>query len=157
GALGLVFVAPDLARGSFYLPRVVAVVHCFTLGWIILSIFGALCQFLPVAVGRNIRWQPLAHVTFVLQALGAAGVVTALLTDRSHLMHVGATLLSAAFVLFAVNVQATLFGVKERSVTWWALLGASLFLVVTPIYGFVLALNLHSGALGAERFFIVAR
>lgn len=157
GALGLVFVAPDLAAGAFYLPRVVAVVHCFTLGWLILSIFGALCQFLPVAVGRSIRWRPLAHVTFGLQALGVLLFVAALLANRPRVMHVGAALLSAAFVLFAANLQATLIGVKERTVTWWALSGASLFLVVTPIYGCMLALNLESGVLGAERFSVVAR
>src|SRR5690606_257011 len=64
GSVGLVVVAPELAAGSFFLPRVVAVVHLFVLGFILLSIYGALCQFLPVAVGVPMRWLPLAHATF---------------------------------------------------------------------------------------------
>lgn len=82
GAVGLISIAPELALGAFYTPRVVAVVHAFTLGWIMLSIFGALCQFLPVAIGRGLRWQWLAHVTFGLQALGAGAFVTGLLAAR---------------------------------------------------------------------------
>lgn len=156
GALGVAYIAPDLAAGAFYLPRVVAVVHLFTLGWIMLSIFGALCQFLPVAVGHSIKWQKLAHVSFALQTLGVVVFVSALLLNRTHLLHLGATLASSAFVLFAINLVATLVG-AERSVTWWALAGVGLFLLVTPAYGLVLALNLHDGMLGAQRFALVAR
>lgn len=157
GALGLAVIAPELAAGAFYHPRVVAVVHLFTLGWIVLSIFGALCQFLPVAVGRPIRWEKLAHASFALQAMGAAVFVTAIVTNQKHLLHAGAALVSGAFLLFAANLVATLAGVNERSLTWWALAGASVFLVVTPAYGLVLAVNLHDGILGADLFTIVAR
>lgn len=157
GTLGLALVAPDLAAGAFYLPRVVAVVHLFTLGWIILSIFGALCQFLPVAIGQPIRWQKAAHVSFALQTAGAALFVAALLTNNKHLLHAGAAVVSGAFLLFAVNLTATLAGAKERPLTWWALAGATVFLFVTPVYGMLLAINLHDGMLGAERFVIVAR
>lgn len=157
GALGLVLIAPDLAAGAFYQPRVAAVVHLFTLGWIMLSIFGALCQFLPVAIGRTLRWERAAHVSFALQGVGVLVFVFSLATGHAHALHLGATLVASAFILFAVNLGATLAQVKERPLTWWALAGASLFLVATPIYGFLLALNLHGGMLGAERFIFVAR
>ncbi|MGD8319629.1 MAG: hypothetical protein PVJ02_04230 [Gemmatimonadota bacterium] len=49
-------VAPDLAGGPFLSPRVVAVTHLFTLGWITTSIMGALYQPLPVALGESVRW-----------------------------------------------------------------------------------------------------
>jgi hypothetical protein len=157
GAVGLVVIAPQLAAGAFFVPQVAAVVHLFTLGWIMLSIFGALCQFLPVAVGRPLRWEPLAHVTFWLQTVGTVVFVTALSVSGEHLLHVGATLVATAFVLFAIHLIVTLSGVRERSLSWWALAGASVFLIVTPVYGFVLALNLHSGLLASERFVFLAR
>ncbi|MEO8801241.1 MAG: hypothetical protein ABI551_25335, partial [Polyangiaceae bacterium] len=156
GAVGLVWVAGDLANGLFYLPRVAAVVHLFTLGWIVLSIMGALCQFLPVAVGRGLRWPRAAHVSFAAQTLGVALFVGALASGRRELLHVGACLLSIGFVLFATNLAATLAKVSERNVTWWALAGASVFFVVTPAYGVVLALSLNDGSLGAHRFEVVA-
>jgi len=157
GALGLVLVAPDLAAGAFFHPRVVAVVHLFTLGWIVLSIFGALCQFLPVAIGRAIRWEGLAHGSFVLQAAGVTIFVTGLATGHGRLLTAGAACVSAAFFVFAANLAATLGGASERSLTWWALAAASVFLVITPVYGFLLALNLHADLLGSDRFLLVAR
>jgi len=156
GALALVEIAPELAGGVFFAPRVVAAVHLFTLGWITLSIFGALCQFLPVAVGRRLRWERLAHVTFGLQVIGAGGFVLGLVDGARILITTGAGALSAAFVLFAVNLGATLAAVRERSLTWWALAGACVFLVVTPLYGTLLQLNLLDGRLGVDRFQVVA-
>jgi len=156
GAAGLVVVAPDLARGSFFLPRVAAVVHLFVLGWLVLSIFGALCQFLPVAIGRQVRWQTLAEVSFGAQVAGVAAFVTGLATSQRSVLYLGATLLTVAFASFAVNLIATLVGAKERSLTFWALAGASLFLLATPAFGFALALNLHGDVQLASRFATVA-
>lgn len=155
GALALIELAPQLAYGVFFAPRVVAAVHLFTLGWIMVSIFGALCQFLPVAIGRPLRWQSLAHVTFGLLVVGAAGFISGLVTAHRGIVIAGASTLSTAFVLFAVHLAVTLAGVRERSVTWWALAGASVFLVVTPLYGVLLQLGLEQ-SLGVHRFHVVA-
>jgi len=157
GTVGLAIVAPDLARGAFFLPQVVAVVHLFTLGWIMLSIFGALCQFLPVAIDRAIRWQWLAHATFGLEAVGVAVFVVALLLHSSVGLHVGAGVVSAAFLLYAINLAATLATAPTRSLTWWALAGACFFLFLTPVFGLLLANNLESNVLGAGRFTTIAR
>jgi hypothetical protein len=155
GSLSLVAFAPELAFGAFFAPRVIAAVHLFTLGWIMLSIFGALCQFLPVAIGRSLRWQWLAHITFGLQVLGAATFVTGQLEGMRGLVIAGAASLSGAFGLFALNLGVTLASVRERSLTWWALAGATLFLIVTPLYGVLLELNLVDG-LGVHRYHVVA-
>jgi hypothetical protein len=155
GAFALIELAPELAYGVFFAPRVVAGVHLFTLGWIMLSIFGALCQFLPVAVGRPLRWQSFAHVTFVLQVAGATGFICGLVGAHRGLIIAGASTLSAAFVLFAVHLAVTLATVRQRSVTWWALAGASVFMVVTPLYGVLLQTN-HEQSLGVHRFHVIA-
>ncbi len=155
GCLGLVTIAPDLAVGAFYAPRVVATVHLFTLGWIMLSIFGALCQFLPVAIGRGLRWLGLAHVTFALHVLGAAGFVLGFSYGHQRLVIVGASALSAAFALFALNLGVTLATARTRSLTWWALAAAAVFIVVTPLYGVLLQLGVIDG-LGVHRFHVIA-
>lgn len=155
GAVALIALAPQLADGLFFAPRVVAGVHLFTLGWLVMSIFGALCQFLPVAVGRRLRWEPLAHVTFALLAIGASGFIIGLVTAHREVIIAGASMLSAAFALFAANLAATLASVRERTLTWWALAGACVFLVVTPLYGVMLQLGLDH-ALGVHRFHVIA-
>jgi len=156
GGLGLVAVAPALAGGLFFLPSVAAVVHLFVLGWVVLSIFGALCQFLPVAVGKPMRWTALAHASFAAQVAGVLLFVCGLLRESGGLLLTGATLLTCAFTLFAVNLAATLAQAKARSLTWWALAGAALFLLVIPAYGVAIALNLHGGLVIEHRFTVIA-
>lgn len=152
GTLSLALVARDLASGTFLVPHVAAVVHLFTLGFVSMSIFGALYQFLPIAVGAPIRSQRLAHATFALLVTGVPVFAAALATSAHRLVPIGAGMVALAFLLFAVNFMATLAGAIDRGVTFWALSGASLYLVVTLAFGFTLALNLSTGFAGAHRF-----
>ncbi|HET9983782.1 MAG TPA: hypothetical protein VFQ38_09345 [Longimicrobiales bacterium] len=156
GSLGLVAVAPELAAGLFPLPRVAAVTHCFTLGWITTSILGALYQFLPVALGVPIRSRRLAHATFALFVPGLALFVAGLAAGRPAVLVPGAALFGTALLLFAGNLAATLRRATERGLTWWALVGAAAFLVLTVLLGVALAGNLRWGYLGGSRFLALA-
>ncbi len=75
GAAGLVAVAPELAQGGFLLPHVIAVTHCFTLGWITTSIFGALYQLFPVTLGVPARSVRVGHATFWVLEAGVVALV----------------------------------------------------------------------------------
>jgi hypothetical protein len=152
GTLCLAFIAPLLATGTFFAPHVAAVVHLFTIGFISISIFGALYQFLPVAVGTPIKSQRLAHVAFVLLAIGLPVFVVALAESVSTFIPIGGTMLALAFTLVAGNVIATLATSSDRSVTWWALSAASVFLVATMGFGLFLAFDVATGVAGALRF-----
>ena len=155
GSAGLLWVAPDLAGGRFTAPRVAAVTHLFTLGWVTTSILGALYQFLPVALGTPIRWQRLAWVTLVLYAPGLPLFLVGLAGARPHLMLPGAVAFGTGLLLFTVNLAATLWRSPERTLTWWALVGANTSLASTVVLGVSLAGNLRWGYLGADRFLAV--
>ncbi len=152
GALGLVWVAPAVAQGHFPLPRVIAVTHLFTLGWITTSILGALYQFLPVALRRPVRSERVAHVGFWLYVPGLIGFLAGLIGGGRPLMLVGAFTFGTGLVLFVGNLAATLAGVRERDTTWWSLAGAGFFLLATIALGITLAGNLGAGYLGEHRF-----
>lgn len=152
GALGLVWVAPELAYGLFPLPRVAGVTHLFTLGWITTSILGALYQFLPVALGVPIRSQRWAHIAFWLYAPGLAAFIGGLVTHHPPIMIAGAGLFGTGLLIFLANLVATLARAPERGLTWWSLAGASLFLTLTILLGLTLAGNLGWGYLGPHRF-----
>lgn len=152
GALGLVWIAPLLAQGLFPLPRVIAVTHLFTLGWITTSILGALYQFFPVALRAPVRSQWLAHLTFLLYVPGLAVFVVGNLAGTRTMLLVGAFVFGTGLVLFLGNLAATLLRVRLRDTTWWAFAGAGVFLFATVALGLVLAGNLHSGFLGESRF-----
>ena len=104
GAAGLVAVAPLLAAGAFTAPRVVAVAHCFTLGWLTTSIFGALYQLFPVVLGVSARSVRVGHVTFGLLQAGTASLVAGFWWFSPVLLAVGWTLLFAAVGGLAWNI-----------------------------------------------------
>jgi hypothetical protein len=151
GAAGLVWVAPDLAAGRYLVPRVVAVTHLFTLGWITTSIMGALNQLFPVVLGTSVRSTPLAYAGLLVYAPGLALFVGAMLAGHTGLMVAGAAAFSAGLLLFVGNAAAGLRAAPQREVTWWALSAALAFLVVTVVLGMSLAGNLRWHYLGAER------
>ncbi|HWA58532.1 MAG TPA: hypothetical protein VG692_14825 [Gemmatimonadales bacterium] len=152
GAVGAILIAPELAAGAFPAPRVVAVTHLFTLGWITTSIMGALYQFLPVALQEPVRSIRAGHVAFALHVPGVMAFVTGMALGVAWLMLAGAVTFGAGVLLFVVNLGATLRRATRRDVTWWALAGADLFLGVTLVLGLALAGNLRWGYLGAARF-----
>ena len=151
GAAGLIVIAPELAAGAFLSPRVAGVTHLFTLGWITTSIMGALYQFLPVALGKPIRSQRLAHVTFALYVPGLATFVAGLLFTVPTLIVAGAVAFGCGVLIFVGNLGATLRASKRRDVTWWALAWADAFLLVTLVLGLALAGNLRWAYLGDAR------
>lgn len=155
GMAGALRAAPWLAQGAYVAMPVVAVTHLFTLGWITTSIMGALYQFLPVALARNIRWTGLAWITGVLHVSGLATFVAGLATWRPGVAFVGASLLAVALTCFAINLIATLRRPVRRDLTWWALAGAALFLCITLVLGGILAGNLRWGYLGGTRLLVL--
>lgn len=152
GALGLVWIAPALAQGLFPLPRVIAVTHLFTLGWITTSILGALYQFFPVALRVPVRSERLAHAAFALFAPGVAAFVAGLIGSIHAFVLGGAVAFATGLLLFLGNLAATLARVRRRDTTWWALAGAGTFLFATVALGTTLAGNLRWGYLGEHRF-----
>jgi len=152
GTAGLtLFAGPDLARGWFLMPRVAAVTHLFTLGWITTSIMGALYQFLPVALDEPIRSQGVAHVTFALYVPGLLAFIVGLGTGTHALMLGGAATFGTGVLLFIGNLGMTLKRASRRDVTWWALCCATSFLAVTLVFGLALTGNLRWGYLGGGR------
>lgn len=152
GAMGLLFVAGDLAQGFYPATRVVAVTHLFTLGWITTSIMGALYQFLPVALGEPIRSERMAHATFALYVPGVLAFVAGLVSGHANIMVAGAATFGTGILLFATNLGRTLARAKRRDLTWWALAAADVYLVFTVAFGLALAGNLRWGYLGGHRF-----
>jgi hypothetical protein len=60
----------------FYQPRVLAVTHTFTLGWISLAIIGVLYRFVPALTKQAVRRPWLARVQVATFLVGASGLVS---------------------------------------------------------------------------------
>lgn len=156
GAAGLVVIAPDLAAGSFLSTRVAGVTHLFTLGWLTTTIFGALYQLLPVALGAPVHSEKMGHASFWTFAPGVALFVAGILRNSLPLHHAGIALLTTGIVLLIANVGLTLPKARARDVTWWAVVLALGFLASTLVLGVLLLHNLHTGFLGDRRALTLA-
>jgi len=156
GSLGLVWIAPELAAGNYLSPHVAGVTHLFTLGWLTTTIFGALYQLLPVALGAPIRWPRLGHASFWTFAPGAGLFACGVADGSTVLDHVGIGLVTAGIVLGVTNIAATLPRARSRDVTWAAITLAITFLSSTLVLGVVLLHNLHSGFIAAARVRVLA-
>lgn len=104
GAIGLVAIAPDLARGNFLHPRVFAVAHCFTLGVITTTIFGVLHQFLPMALAHHPRSVRGGYAGLGALTAGTVILVTGFWWWVPALQGVGWTLIFAAIAVYEWNL-----------------------------------------------------
>ncbi|MGH7669999.1 MAG: hypothetical protein ACRENQ_10965 [Gemmatimonadaceae bacterium] len=155
GAAGLVWIAPALAHGLYLQPHVAGVTHLFTLGWLTLTIFGALAQLLPMALGAPIRSVRLAHVAFWLLAPGIGLFACGVATLAMPLMVPGVLLVASGILLAVGNVAATLPRGRTHDVTWAGIALGITFLTSTLAFGLVLTHNLHTGFVAAARMRIL--
>jgi hypothetical protein len=66
---------PQRFAAFFYHPRMVAVVHLITLGWISASILGALYMIAPMALRTRLPARPVDYAAWALYAIGVTGMV----------------------------------------------------------------------------------
>lgn len=156
GTLGLVWIAPELAAGRYPSPHVAGVTHLFTLGWITTTIFGALCQLLPVALGAPLRSERLGHASFWIFVPGVALFAAGVMTSTLALDHAGIALVALGILLVAANVGSSLPRARMRDATWAAIPVALFFLLSTLVLGVVLLHNLHTGFIAALRLRVLA-
>ena len=156
GSVGLVWIAPELAAGNYLSPHVAGVTHLFTLGWITMTIFGALYQLLPVALGAPIRWPKLGHTSFWTFAPGVGLFACGIADNSTLLRHVGVGLVAIGVILTVTNVAATLPRARSRDVTWAAIAIAISYLSSTLVLGVVLLHNIHTGFIAAVRVQVLA-
>ena len=156
GAAGLVWVAPELAAGLYLSPRVAGVTHAFTLGFLTMTIFGALYQLLPVALGVSIRSERWGHVSFWMFAPGVALFIAGVASSVAALRHAGAALLVAGTACLIVNVAGSLRRATQHDVIRTAIAIALTFLAATLVLGLTLVVNLRSGFLAEHRVRVLA-
>ena len=156
GSIGLIWIAPELAAGLYLSPHVAGVTHCFTLGWLTMTIFGAMYQLLPVALGVSIRSERAGHVSFCAFAPGVALFASGVAFSSVMLRNLGITLIAIGVTCLIANVALSLRKVVDRDVIWGAIVIALSFLTVTFAIGALLAQNLHAGFLGNWRVTVLA-
>ena len=119
----------------------VAHVHVTLVGWICLTIMGAMTQFVPVWSGVSIHSRRLASAQLLFVAVGLLGFVTSLLALALELVPIFAVMLVVGLWIFVYNVGRTLVRARPLDYTerHFALALAS-FALLAPL-GFLLAVD----------------
>ncbi|MBI4635773.1 MAG: hypothetical protein HY727_05435 [Candidatus Rokubacteria bacterium] len=136
-ALGVPWLAGELA-GHYYHPRVLALTHTVTLGWITLAIMGASYQLIPIVLERPIWSERLARWQFVILAAGVVGMVGHLYIAQWHGLVWGAALAGAGVGAHILNAGLSVRGLKHWTFTARLVVLALTGLGLTALFGLAL-------------------
>ena len=103
-AFASVALAPRAVMGFYYHPRLAAVVHLVTLGWISSSILGAVYVVGPMALRMVLPARPIDYFAWACTSVGIAGLVSHLWIAEFSGVAWSALTVAAGFTLVAARV-----------------------------------------------------
>ncbi len=129
--------------GHHFQPKLLSITHIATLGWITMTIFGALFQLIPVVLQVKLFSETLAEIQFWIFSFGVLTLTYSFWFFTIDLpLTIGASLINLAVIIFLVNIIATLTRVKEWNLTASYLTASLFYLLTTGAAGLLLAINL---------------
>lgn len=135
-AAGLMLALSDTdAFLAVNVPHLVAATHAAVLGWLSLSIMGALYQLGPAVFGGRLLSVRLVYMQFGLHVLSVGAFVASLYRWHISAMAAAAIGLSISFVLFFVNALPAVLSSRKGSLPRMFVLVAIGFLVITAVVG----------------------
>ncbi|GAB1441566.1 hypothetical protein MASR2M39_04000 [Ignavibacteriales bacterium] len=130
-------------RGHHFSPVVLAVTHITILGWIALTIFGAVFQLISIILKVKLHSEKLAYTQYFFHMVGMILLVTSFyLFNFGTMMVVGGSMLLFAVILFLINLGITLSKGEKRNLTGIFLVASNIYLFLTVLLGLLLAINL---------------
>jgi Cytochrome C and Quinol oxidase polypeptide I len=139
-ALAVPWLASELA-GHYYHPRILALTHTVTLGWITLTIMGASYQLIPIVLERHVWSERLARWQYVLFVAGTVGVVGHFfITEWSGFVW-SAGLLTLATAAHVLNAALSVRGLRRWTFTARLVVFALAGFTLTAIFGGVLGVS----------------
>ena len=138
-ALALPWLGIELV-GHYYQPRLLALTHTITLGWITLTIMGATYQLVPIVLERPVGSERLARWELAVFVIGVMGVVGHFAIAQWSGFVWSAGLVAVAVLAHAANVATSLRGARP-SFTARMMTLALAGLVLTALFGTLIGLH----------------
>jgi len=150
-ALVMLWHGPEMI-GHRWTPGLLATTHFLTLGFLAMSMLGALMQLTPVLMGIVIpRATLFSFMVHTPLFLGTGCLGLAWLIPMNELFSIAMALLGFAFIIFIIVVGAYLFRSKNRHVTRSMMMLALLALSITVGLGLYLAMGYASANFSLAR------
>lgn len=134
-AAALPFISDQALAQHHYHHRTIALTHLLVLGWIASIILGATVQLVPVALGVRIHSEKLARWTFILHAIGVAGMVTSFWLWNFRLLLWFGSITTLGLGLFVYNIGRTLRRVEKHDAVSIHIATSLGYLVLTFLAG----------------------
>jgi len=125
---------------SFLNPKVVSFVHLFLLGFIMMTIFGAMAQLVPVVLEVGHFGVELFYAIWPLLLIGTLLMVFGFLF-WSALLPYGGMVVLISMMIFVGEIFLTIFKVKKLTLVMYSVLIANIFLFIGIIFGLLMALS----------------
>ncbi len=116
-------------------------IHLFLLGFVMVIIFGAMAQLIPVVLEVGHAVIDLYYVILPLLAIGTAIMVFGFWIEP-YIISYGGVLVLISMVIFAIEAFATLKKAKIDTITVKTVAVSNTFLLLGIVTGFILALGL---------------
>ena len=130
-------------HGHHFQPRLLALTHIATLGWITMAIFGALFQLVPVVLEVPLWSARLGLWQFWIFTIGTICLVTGFWTFSVGMhLDLAPLLLIVAGYMFVFNMLRTIQRVKQGNLTAYFLVAGLFYFFLTITLGALLAVNL---------------
>lgn len=141
----LAFLAEDIS-GYFISSSFAAFSHLYLLGFVMMVIFGALYQLLPVVLEAPIFSKDFAYIQFYMYVFGLSLMVSGFTFSSLHLLiPYGAVITYVSMLIFCINVFLTFCRLETINVVGKFLLGATFFLFASVSIGLIIGLSLGHG------------
>ncbi|WP_331774511.1 hypothetical protein [Sulfurospirillum sp. 1612] len=141
----LPFFANDIS-GYFLSTSIASLIHLYLLGFVMMVIFGAMYQLIPVVLEIPIFSKDFAYVQFYIFIGGIILFVLGLFdTNFIAMMPYGALMMYLSMLIFVVNIMMTYKELKRWDIVAKFIFVSNIFLFVGVSIGLVIALNLIYG------------
>ncbi len=124
--------------------NLVAWVHQYMLGFVMMSIFAAMAQLAPIVVEANHRFVSFFHLIWILLLVGLIVMLFGFYANAA-LLPFGGILVLMAMVLFAVDLWLTLKDGKRKTSVTASMKASNFFLLFGVLSGVMMAFS-YSGA-----------
>jgi len=139
-AAAVPWLSAELA-GHYYQPRILALAHTVTLGWITLTIMGASLQLIPIVLERALWSERLAWWQLGFMVIGVTGMVGHFFLGAWSGLVWAAALVGVGVGLHLLNTALTVRGVGRWTFTARMVTLALAGLALTTLVGFALGLD----------------
>ena len=130
---------------SFQDPKVLAFTHLFLLGFVMMTIFGAMAQLVPVVLEVGHFGVELFYAIWPLLLIGTSLMIFGFLFSPALLPYGGVVVL-ISMMIFVVEIFLTMFKVEKFNLVMISVFLANMFLFFGIIFGLIIALT-YAGTL----------